>query len=126
MKPQLSIKNGKRWSTDKLLYENFRNKLFIRTYAHVEKVCLKSVGMLLVYITTVSLKVLMQSNRAIGVQFVRSNKTFKTFAKHGVILSAGAIGTPKILMLSGIGPKDHLQNLKVNFVFLTLIFNIYI
>nr|XP_034193550.1 glucose dehydrogenase [FAD, quinone]-like [Osmia lignaria] len=97
MKPQLSIRNGKRWSTDKLLYENFRDKLFIRTYAHVEKV-------------------LMESNRAMGVQFIRSNKTFKIFAKHGVILSAGAIGTPKILMLSGIGPKDHLQNLKINVI----------
>lgn len=59
----------------------------------------------------------MQSNRAIGVQFIALNKTFKAISKKGVILCAGAIGTPKLLMLSGIGPKKHLENLKVKFVY---------
>lgn len=59
----------------------------------------------------------MESNRAIGVQFIALNKTFKAIAKRDVILCAGAIGTPKILMLSGIGPKKHLEDLKVKFIF---------
>lgn len=58
----------------------------------------------------------MESNRAVGVQFVRLNKRFKAIAREGVILSAGAIGTPKILMLSGIGPRKHLEDLQVKFV----------
>ncbi|XP_003705938.2 alcohol dehydrogenase [acceptor] [Megachile rotundata] len=97
MKAQIFSKNGKRWSTDKLLYKDFKDKLFIRTHAYVEKV-------------------LMESNRAVGVQYTTLNKTFKAIANHGVILSAGAIGTPKILMLSGIGPKDHLKDLKINVI----------
>ncbi|XP_076629978.1 LOW QUALITY PROTEIN: glucose dehydrogenase [FAD, quinone] [Colletes latitarsis] len=96
MKAQVSMKDGKRWSTDKLLYKNFKN-ISIITHARVEKV-------------------LMESNRATGVKFVKFNKMFKAFAKEGVILSAGAIGTPKILMLSGIGPKKHLEDLKINVI----------
>ena len=34
-----------------------------------------------------------------------------------VILSAGAIGSPQILLLSGVGPKDDLENLKVSLYF---------
>lgn len=41
MKAQLSMENGKRWSTDKLLYEYLKTKLSIITHAHVEKVCLE-------------------------------------------------------------------------------------
>ncbi|CAL7938259.1 unnamed protein product [Xylocopa violacea] len=97
MKVQLSIENGKRWSTDKLLHGYLENNLTIITHAHVEKI-------------------LMESDRAVGVQFFALNKAFKAFAKEGVILSAGAIGTPKILMLSGIGPKKHLEDLKINVI----------
>lgn len=67
----------------------------------------------------------MESNRAVGVQFVALNKKFKAFAKESVILSAGAIGSPKILMLSGFGPKKHLEDLKVNFFFYTVNFIIF-
>lgn len=38
MKVQLFMENGKRWSTDKLLYKSLKHKLTIITYAHVEKV----------------------------------------------------------------------------------------
>jgi choline dehydrogenase len=37
-------------------------------------------------------------------------------ASKEVILSAGAIGSPQILMLSGIGSKDHLQNFNIPLV----------
>lgn len=34
-------------------------------------------------------------------------------ANNEVILSAGTVGTAKLLLLSGVGPKNHLQALKV-------------
>ena len=34
-------------------------------------------------------------------------------AKKEIVLTAGAVGSPQLLMLSGVGPKDHLDKLKV-------------
>ncbi|XP_059622519.1 glucose dehydrogenase [FAD, quinone]-like [Phlebotomus argentipes] len=44
---------------------------------------------------------------------LRGQKILKAFAKKEVILSAGVIASPQILMLSGIGPALHLQNLGI-------------
>lgn len=48
-----------------------------------------------------------------GVIFTRDNKTYIARARKEVILSAGAISTPQILLLSGIGPQDHLDSLGI-------------
>lgn len=47
---------------------------------------------------------------AYGIQYRKFGKKYKVRAHKGVILSAGVIGTPKILMLSGIGPEQHLRS----------------
>lgn len=39
-------------------------------------------------------------------------------AKHGIILSAGVIGSAKILLQSGIGPRNHLESLNVSISFI--------
>jgi choline dehydrogenase len=49
-----------------------------------------------------------------GVESMIQNKKNTFYAKKEVVLSAGALGTPKILQLSGIGPKEILRAVKVD------------
>ncbi|WP_286266212.1 GMC family oxidoreductase [Thalassotalea atypica] len=54
-------------------------------------------------------KVLVEEKQAIGVQFTKKGKIKQIYAHKEVILSAGAFGSPQLLMLSGIGPKIELS-----------------
>ncbi|XP_018569550.1 glucose dehydrogenase [FAD, quinone]-like [Anoplophora glabripennis] len=51
--------------------------------------------------------------RAVGVRFVRFGRTYTVYAKKEVIVSGGAINSPQLLMLSGIGPTKHLKSLGI-------------
>ncbi len=57
-------------------------------------------------------KVLFDGDRAIGVRCVTNGRWHEVYANE-VILSAGAIHSPPILMRSGIGPADHLRDLDI-------------
>lgn len=50
-----------------------------------------------------------QSKIAYGVEFTRNRRKYRVLAKREVIVSAGAINSPHLLMLSGIGPRQHLE-----------------
>ncbi len=54
-------------------------------------------------------RVLFEGKRATGVEFSRGGAIEKANAAGEVILSAGAIGSPHILQLSGVGDPDHLE-----------------
>lgn len=54
--------------------------------------------------------------RVYGVKFIANGRSYTVNASREVILSAGAINTPQILMLSGIGPAKHLQQLGIDTV----------
>jgi choline dehydrogenase len=54
-----------------------------------------------------------ENNRAYGVTFQRNGKVQTVRAKREVILSGGALNTPQLLMLSGIGPAAHLQDMGI-------------
>ncbi|XP_041972116.1 glucose dehydrogenase [FAD, quinone]-like [Aricia agestis] len=49
----------------------------------------------------------------IGVKYHKHGEIFDVYAKKEVIVSSGALNSPKLLMLSGIGPKEHLEQLGI-------------
>ncbi|XP_074594328.1 L-sorbose 1-dehydrogenase-like [Brevipalpus obovatus] len=51
--------------------------------------------------------------RAIGVTYEKDGKIYSVKARKEVILSAGSYGSPKVLMLSGIGPKNELKKFDI-------------
>jgi choline dehydrogenase-like flavoprotein len=53
------------------------------------------------------------SNRAYGVVFTKHIRKFQVLARKEVIVCAGAIDSPKLLMLSGIGPSNHLSKMGI-------------
>lgn len=53
-------------------------------------------------------RIVMEKKRAVGVEFVHEGETKQLRASREVLLCAGALQSPQILMLSGIGPHDHL------------------
>lgn len=61
-------------------------------------------------------KIIFDGNRAIGVELERYGKLETIHASNEVILAASAINSPKILMLSGIGPAAHLQKMGIEVV----------
>jgi choline dehydrogenase-like flavoprotein len=54
-------------------------------------------------------RILIEDGRATGVEYERPNGVAVARSKREVIVSAGAIGSPQILMLSGVGPAAHLR-----------------
>lgn len=61
-------------------------------------------------------RVLFEGRRAIGVEYRRRGRTGRAMAGREVILSAGAVGSPHILQLSGVGDPAHLRRLGVEIV----------
>ena len=55
------------------------------------------------------LKIVIRKGRAIGVQYRRGGQTLTAMAGREVVLSAGAYGSPQLLMLSGVGRPDELR-----------------
>uniref|UniRef100_A0A182K6F2 Glucose-methanol-choline oxidoreductase N-terminal domain-containing protein n=1 Tax=Anopheles christyi TaxID=43041 RepID=A0A182K6F2_9DIPT len=91
---QSTTKDGKRDSTNVAYLYDIRN----RSNLHVKKS--SQVTRILFDRTT---------NRATGVRFYHEGSFHTVQARREVIVSAGAIGSPHLLMLSGIGPAEHLR-----------------
>lgn len=61
-------------------------------------------------------KILFENGTAVGVEFEKDEELYKIQATKEVVLSAGTINSPQILMLSGIGPVDHLRQTGITIV----------
>ena len=62
------------------------------------------------------LRVLMQERRAVGVEYVQGGQVRQLRCTREVLVCAGALQSPQLLMLSGIGPGEHLQQLGIDVV----------
>ncbi len=93
---QVTHKNGERWSAAKgYLTPNLgRSNLTVFTGALTSRILLKD-------------------KRATGVELVHQGQTKQLQARKEVLLCAGAFGSPQMLMLSGIGPRQHLVDMGI-------------
>ena len=64
---------------------------------------------LLVITAAQTTRILMEGRRAVGVEYRQGGQLTQLKASREVLLSAGAHNSPKLLMLSGIGPGDELR-----------------
>jgi choline dehydrogenase len=96
---QVTQRRGRRWSAaDAYLAPALdRPNLTVRTGAHVTRV-------------------LLENGRATGVEHVQGGRRSVVRAAREVVLSGGAINSPQLLLLSGIGPADHLREVGVDVV----------
>ena len=62
-------------------------------------------------------RITFERNRANGVIYRAGGKAFHQVASREVLLSGGAINSPQLLMLSGIGPAAHLRRHGIEVVF---------
>ncbi|KAF2087994.1 GMC oxidoreductase [Saccharata proteae CBS 121410] len=70
-----------------------------------------------VYTGTLAKKILFNSNKtATGVEVESAAITYKIHASKEVILSAGSFQSPQLLMVSGIGPKETLQQFDIDVI----------
>jgi len=59
-------------------------------------------------------RVVIENKRAVGVEYVNDGKKVTAHASREVVLSGGSYNTPQLLMLSGIGPADHLREMGID------------
>jgi choline dehydrogenase len=81
-----------------------RRRSIFRSYVHP----VMAQPNLTVLIDTHVLRVLLDGKRAVGVEVLHDGQVMSFRAREEVVLSLGAINTPKVLMLSGIGDARHL------------------
>ncbi|MFJ3368257.1 GMC family oxidoreductase [Pseudomonas sp. NPDC086251] len=89
----VTIRDGRRWSTASAFLtpvRHTRDNLTVLTGAHAERI-------------------LLEGNQATGVQVRYKGRTSILKARKEILLSAGAFGSPQLLMLSGIGAQAELK-----------------
>ncbi|KAG7190128.1 hypothetical protein KM043_006261 [Ampulex compressa] len=98
---QANLRHGHRVSASKAFLRPIRKRgnLRLSKYSKVTKILIDRA-----------------TKTAIGVEFVKNNERRVAKATKEVILCAGTLNSPQLLMLSGVGPKDHLDALRIEVV----------
>jgi choline dehydrogenase len=91
---------GRRWSTADAYLKPARNR-----------------PNLVVHTNALATRVVFDERRATGVEYLDGRRRVTVSARHEVILCGGAVNTPQLLMLSGVGPADHLRQHDITVVF---------
>jgi choline dehydrogenase len=93
---QINTRGGWRASTANAFLHPARKRktLMLQTLAHVSRI-------------------LFEGRRAVGVTYTCKGVSKEAKARREIILSGGAINSPQLLMLSGIGPAEHLKNVGI-------------
>ena len=94
---QLTVKDGRR---------NSASKAFLRPALKRKNLAVLS----RVHVT----RIVFEGKRAVGVEYLQDGISKQVMAKAEVIVAAGAINTPQLLQLSGIGEGTHLRSLGIN------------
>lgn len=95
---QANTRNGRRWSAAKAFLRSAQNRpnLFISKNSRATKILINP-----------------KTKIAYGVEFIKNRQKIRVLARKEVILSAGPISSPHLLMLSGVGPREHLEEFKI-------------
>ena len=93
---QFNQRDGLRWSTADAFLHPARGRANLDVLTHA-----------------MSTRILFEGDRAVGVEIVRDDEVIEVRAQREVILAAGAYQSPVLLMLSGIGPAEHLAALGI-------------
>ncbi|KAJ8682899.1 hypothetical protein QAD02_018691 [Eretmocerus hayati] len=95
---QANIRNGTRLSMNRayLYPANKRKNLYVSRLSHVNKVLIDPA-----------------TKRAYGVDFSKLGLNIRVRARKEIILCAGAVSSPHLLMLSGVGPAEHLKEMQI-------------
>ncbi|HHR6029042.1 TPA: GMC family oxidoreductase [Providencia alcalifaciens] len=97
---QTTTHNGERAST---------SKTYLKSVAESDRLTLK--------LNTQVSRIIIQDGQAVGVAFQGKNgHEVEAFAREEVLVCSGAMGSAKLLMLSGIGPEEHLSALGIKTV----------
>jgi choline dehydrogenase len=70
-------------------------------------------GNLTVWTNIHATRVLIENGRAVGIEYMQAGSRGTEQASREVILAAGAIGSPQLLLLSGVGPREELESLGI-------------
>jgi len=93
---QLTQRNRERSSTAFAYLDSIKNRHNLTLMSHTQVI-----------------KILVEKNRACGVVIAKNNRPTKIMADREILITAGAINSPRLMLLSGIGSAEHLHSVGI-------------